>query len=111
MNYSVLKIEILKALRGSQSQSELSRRLGYSYNQVGKWEANAKRMKWTDFHNFCEVCGVSMTSVTRKVFLFTGENSRDTAALLSTLQVFNSLLSHQELAQKLNCHVSLKVCY
>jgi hypothetical protein len=52
-----------------------------------------------------------MTSVNRKVFLFTGENSRDTAALLSTLQVFNSLLSHQELAQKLNCHVSLKGCY
>ncbi len=48
VDYNLIAREFLKALRGDLSQRDLSARLGFSFNQVGKWESGHKQIKWTD---------------------------------------------------------------
>jgi DNA-binding transcriptional regulator YiaG len=107
MNYSSLKHQILIALRGPLSQMELSRKLGFSFNQVGKWESGATQFKWTDFYDLCEVTGVSVTRAMLEVFLYLDEDARDPVKVLNALHVFHSSYSFDKLAKALNCHVSV----
>ncbi|MCB0341258.1 MAG: helix-turn-helix transcriptional regulator [Pseudobdellovibrionaceae bacterium] len=41
--------EVLRLLRGELSQRQLSEKLGYTFNQVGKWESGVTQIKWEDF--------------------------------------------------------------
>jgi hypothetical protein len=56
MNYSKLRQEVLCALRGKFSQSIVSKRLGFNFNQVYRWENSRTKMSWLDFVDFAETC-------------------------------------------------------
>lgn len=74
LNYSHLAIEILKSLRGDLSQRDLSSRLGFSFNQVGKWESGVTQIKWEDFIHVCEILQLPIEQHFRKLFwTFEGE--------------------------------------
>lgn len=47
--------ETLRALRGKRAQSNLSRLLGYSFNQVYLWETGRRAVHWADFEKLCAV--------------------------------------------------------
>lgn len=49
INFEVLAVETIRALRGDRSQLQISRELGFSFNQIGKWESFEKRILWDDF--------------------------------------------------------------
>jgi hypothetical protein len=42
------------------SQRQLSDLLGYTFNQVGKWESGATQLKWDDFLQVCKTLGISI---------------------------------------------------
>lgn len=107
MNYSELKRQLLVALRGTHSQKELSYKLGFSFNQVGKWESNAKILKWTDFHDLCLVSGRPLEGPMREVFLAVHDDIRNPVTMLNALRAYNSTKSYEELAAALHCHVSV----
>lgn len=74
LNYSKLAIEVVKRLRADLSQRQLSSCLGFSFNQVGKWESGATQIKWDDFINICETLNLPIESHFRKIFwTFEGE--------------------------------------
>lgn len=68
LDYALVAREFLKALRGEMSQRELSSKLGYTFNQVGKWEAGHKQIKWIDFVQVANVVGVELESTFRYFF-------------------------------------------
>lgn len=107
MNYSVLKRELLVALRGSHTQTELSKKLGFTYNQVGKWESEAKQLKWEDFYLLCSFLGIPLETPMREVFLSMESDLGTSKTALQGLRKFHSHLSNTELALKLGCHVSI----
>ena len=49
-NYDYHKLVrlLLKDLRGTATQKQMSSRLGYSYNQWHKWESGQKRLMWNN---------------------------------------------------------------
>lgn len=53
----VIQKEILVALRGRRSQGALSRLLGYSFNQVYRWEAGLTDLHWDEFMHIADKCG------------------------------------------------------
>ena len=55
INYDQLAQDILISLRGDFSQRELSSKLGFSFNQVGKWESGHSRIKWDHFCDIIEL--------------------------------------------------------
>ena len=46
LDYSLVKKELLVALRGDQSQLAMSRHLGFTFNQWHKWETEQKWLRW-----------------------------------------------------------------
>lgn len=48
-----IKNLFLISLRADKSQSWMSQRLGYTYNQYGKWESGFKKLNWSDFVEIC----------------------------------------------------------
>ncbi len=85
LNYNQVCCEFLRELRGDLSQRDLSKKLGYSYNQVGKWEAGFKQFKWSDFFHLCKVLKIPWEEYFRNfIWTFQGEfNPISTVAELS----------------------------
>lgn len=61
--------EILQVMRGELSQRQLSDKLGYTFNQVGKWESGATQLKWDDFLRVCKILGISIENAFWREFL------------------------------------------
>lgn len=77
--YLDLSCAILKAVRGQRSQNQINRRLGYTFNQVSKWESSHTRIHWCDFVDVCEVTGLKIRNLFRATFGYRGkiENTSD----------------------------------
>lgn len=107
MDYSLLRTEILVAMRGSQSQIDMSRRLGYSYNQMHKWESGTKRIKWTDFDDLCAVLGIDLSSAFRSSFQVGELDTSDPGKVFETLHNMVPTYSLADLAKYLHSHISV----
>lgn len=94
-----VKVQLLKALRGEKSQIEMSRDLGFSFNQWNKWETEQKVLKWDEFLDilnrlrlpyfqiFQDVFAIRNTEVTFEIlleYLTSGMSSEEISSLLKT---------------------------
>lgn len=70
MNFVQIKKELLIALRGERTQVEISRMLGYSFNQWHKWESEQKWMRWNEFVEVLRVLMVPIEDVFRELYAF-----------------------------------------
>ncbi len=61
--YEQIAIELITYLRDEMPQRELSQSLGYSFNQVGKWESGHTRIKWENFCDLLEFREVNVKDV------------------------------------------------
>ncbi len=92
VDYQKLAEEVIRLLRGVLTQRHVSERLGYTFNQVGKWESGFTRMKWDEFFRYAEELGVPMSGHFRYSFwTFHNENELSVASTLRALE--NGLLS------------------
>lgn len=75
LEFQRLAEEILITLRGEFSQRELSEKLGFTFNQVGKWESGATKIKWDDFFHLAEALRLPLEENFRRLFypVFEGE--------------------------------------
>lgn len=73
-DYRKLTEEIIRVLRGEFSQRQFSELLGYSFNQVGKWESSATHLKWESFINMAHVLKIPIEKHFQTIFwTFEGE--------------------------------------
>ena len=49
MNFEEISRQFINAIRGKTSCATLSRKLGYTFNKVARWEGGRTRILWTDF--------------------------------------------------------------
>ena len=68
MNHVALKQEILDALIGDRSTREVSGILGYDFDQVRRWKAGRKELRWDEFCDLCEVLKAPLRETLRDVF-------------------------------------------
>jgi transcriptional regulator with XRE-family HTH domain len=47
------KQQLLRQLRSGSGQEDASRKLGFKFNQLGKWESGFKQLKWKEFVFLC----------------------------------------------------------
>lgn len=82
LNYRICVSELLRWLRGEMSQRDLSLKMGFTFNQVGKWESGVTQIKWDDFFVLCECLNIPLEKIFRhKFWAFNGEfNAREALA-------------------------------
>lgn len=67
-DYYQLARELIKQLRGEVGQRDLSTRLGFTFNQVGKWESGVTQIKWNDFIDVVRSLGIDYEKKLKKFF-------------------------------------------
>lgn len=60
--------ELLRALRGKRAQSQLSKHLGYNFNQVYLWETGRRVIHWKDLENYCKALNRPLTKHLQNFF-------------------------------------------
>lgn len=103
MNFILLKMQLLTIIRGSRSQLQMSRKLGYSFNQYHRWETNKVRMNWKQFVTLCQTCDIDLSQVLFKYFKYDDELDDSKPFLKILLDNFRK----KDMAKKLNCSPSL----
>lgn len=73
LDYQTLAVEIIKHLRKEMSQRELSERLRYTFNQVGKWESGATQIKFCDFLDIANALNIPIEKHFRDSFWYIGD--------------------------------------
>jgi len=73
--YFNVKQQFLRQLRGNEKQEDVSRKLGFKFNQFGKWESGFKQIKWKEFLFLCSMYQRDVKSVLRDLGLLSdGQN-------------------------------------
>lgn len=88
--YFQLGIEVTRQLRGELSQREFSQKLGYTFNQVGKWESGTTQIKFSDFLKIVAAAGIPIEKKFNQYFYtFKGPFSEENCipAILSILSL------------------------
>lgn len=90
INYESLAVQVLTLMRqnskGSLSQRELSKILGFTYNRVGKWESLNSPFLWEDFVAVCKALHFPIEEIFRNYFFWIGNEA------FNTLNCWKSIL-------------------
>lgn len=70
MDYNSLIKVLVRHLRGSESQSNLSQKIGYSYNQVHRWEVGKVKIAWEDFVRFSEQLDIDLLGIFNRINVY-----------------------------------------
>ena len=60
MNFNLLREQLLKAVRGPISQADISQKLGFSFNQVYRWEKGITKITWCQFAKLAKACNIDI---------------------------------------------------
>jgi len=88
LDYNQLAIEIIRQLRGDLSQRDLSQKLGFSYNQIGKWESLVTQIKWDDFLHLAKTLNIPIEKHFREYFFWSLEEEFSPALSLRVLSMY-----------------------
>lgn len=74
--YELYLQKILTEIRGNKSQTQLSRELGYAFNQYYKYESGSKKIFLDEFFKLCEIQNIKLLSLINQTLMI--EASKDT---------------------------------
>lgn len=93
--FQKISIEFLKALRGDESQIRLSEKIGYSFNQVSKWESEEKKILLKDLFDVAQAKNINISDILKSFFMTPPFIKEKSHQLLADLQ---GAMSVQEFA-------------
>ena len=65
--YNKLIRTLLRSIRGKRTQKDLSRILGFKFNQWHKWESGLKVLTWSDLVNLCKTLELPLDLAVNRV--------------------------------------------
>lgn len=68
LNYKILSQDLLRGVRGRRSQDYVNRKLGFSGNQVYRWEKGLRFIDWSDFVRVCALLDKDLEGIFRIQF-------------------------------------------
>lgn len=71
-DYRAIAKELLVQIRGKRPRSLVSKQLGYSHNQIHRWESQTRGLLWKDFLRLASLYQVDMKSILRGIFNYSG---------------------------------------
>ncbi|MFK8138958.1 MAG: helix-turn-helix domain-containing protein [Bdellovibrionales bacterium] len=74
LEYELIKYSLLKTIRGQRTQMEMSKLLGFGFNQYHKWETGAKSLSLFDFFDLCNALNLPIDEMLRILLLFDSES-------------------------------------
>lgn len=84
--YENIKFKLLKSIRGSHTQIEVSRMLGFSFNQYSKWESGEKALSLFEFIDIGKVLKLDLGKMFKILFVISldGIDEKDLFKIIYT---------------------------
>lgn len=92
-------IELMKALRGEETQMSVSHALGFSFNQVAKWESGEKNILLSDFFKLAAHKNIKPSQILKNIFFEYSDDFYQASNLIEELQ---GSMSMADFTQKIN---------
>lgn len=105
--YVETKQELLKELLKGHSTSAVSRKLGYSFDQVKRWLDGRKELRWDEFCDLCEVLNLPLKKAITSVFLILPEELDEAYGFVGQLKQHMPKESLRSLADQLKINASV----
>lgn len=86
IQFEEIAIQIMRTLRGTETQIVTSRALGYSFNQMAKWESGEKIILLCDFLKMLLHKGLSPSAILQPTFPRASDEAHQTKVLIQNLQ-------------------------
>lgn len=101
IDYTIVKKEILIALRGKLSQKKMSQKLGYTFNQYHKWESDLKWLRWDEFIDILAISNSSYKKTFQLLLTYSDDpkNLKKFFSVLcagKTIREISALVGHNE---------------
>ena len=100
--FSEIKKLVLQEILGDRTTSDLSRTLGFSFDKYKRWLEDKKILKWDEFLNLSLMSDLNLTNAMDIIQVTNGDEN-----IFAHLKIRNSFESNQEVADYLNCHISV----
>lgn len=102
MNYQQLARELIDALRQEHSYLELSNKMRFSYDKVGKWVRGTRDIDWDEFVRFCDIVKAPLTVSLHRSIHF--DKERDLSLSLAGFLLRDNKV--KDVSDRLNMHPS-----
>jgi transcriptional regulator with XRE-family HTH domain len=110
-DYSKLKSELLKLLLRDRSSIQISRQMGYSFDQIRRWQTGSKELRWDEFCDLCEVLQIPLLGHLRDIFSFDIRDQDELYFFMAHLRKRFLRWSLRELHEKVGVHPSVMKRY
>jgi transcriptional regulator with XRE-family HTH domain len=87
-NYQVFSRELIAVLRRKRSRSALSKKMGFKFNQVARWESGKRAIDWVEFLSLAAICGTKIDLIIQDTFRYSSPPN-DQVAFLAHLGLTN----------------------
>lgn len=98
--------ELIVGIRGRQSTTRLSQRLGFRYNQVSRWENGDKTFLWKEFCKLSKTLNLPLQNVLQANYIYSHKNFSDGSALMADLKGDKSISDFAKLLSRKRLVVS-----
>lgn len=99
-DYNAFSLELVKLIRGDESQVSFSEKMGYNLNISSKWETGQRRVLWSDFIGFCQFFEWSISEILESV------THSEYSKLPDSVEVVNKLLKNNKAIELLKDNFS-----
>ena len=79
--------QILDVLLKNRNLPSLSKKMGYNFNQLSRWQKNSKKLKWHEFVDLCYQLKIPLDSVMTEVFGVSTDSKADLKASVQKILV------------------------
>lgn len=104
IDFDWVATEMVKAVRGKRSQNQLNRKLGFSVNQLYRWESGYRKITWKNFVQICSLSRVSIGEILKVEIGFFGDE-REIKDLILHLKGQHSLTAFSKLVNLPNTKI------
>jgi hypothetical protein len=102
IDFTQLKVKILRSLRYPLSQRQFSQNLGFKFNQSLKWETHQKKLFWSQFCDLCQFRNLDLKGVLQSVFCIAINELSAANLLLQIFKLFYSNKNISDIAEELD---------
>lgn len=104
-NYQEIKQDIINQILNEKSTSALSKRMGYNFDKVSRWQNGTKQLRWDEFCLLCKHTHVPLGPTLKELGLHISKQS-DCLNAVSNFRNFFPEISSKDLAASLDVNVS-----
>lgn len=100
-NYQSCKARLLDTILEKKSTSALSKRMGYQFDKVRRWQNGSKQLRWNEFCDLCESTKKPLSESLASTFGLIFKSKRQINKIVYHLKTFSQITSVSRLSETL----------